>query len=230
LANTLAASRSRRQEKQTRCARPTLGMTYAQRRRDLCRFLCSRDRWKQSARTCDHTNSFSWNGRFVMLGASRDVPCGSTREADRPDNSRPSALCRPGGAGQRLATENSLCGRNDPLNPPHPGAGSPSPGEGSAHAPAGISAGAQGLPSEGPFVSDQFPVPAKDRRGPDEEGGLKLAREQAGCRGQQGSVRAPQVRTTGLPGKNLQLVTKNEDLDLALPALLPRWHEAKEAP
>jgi hypothetical protein len=89
----------------------------------------------------------------------------------------------------------------------------------------------QGLPSEGPFVSDQVPVPAKDRRGGlDEEGGPTLAREQAGCRGQQGSVRAPQVRTTGLPGKNLQLVTKNEDLDLALSALLARWHEAKEAP
>ena len=43
-------------------------------------------------------------------------------------------------------------------------------------------------------------------------------------------VRAPQVRTTGLPGKNLQLVTKNEDLDLALSALLARWHDAKEAP
>jgi hypothetical protein len=47
---------------------------------------------------------------------------------------------------------------------------------------------------------------------------------------QQGSVRAPQVRTTGLPGRNLQLVTKNEDLDLVLSALLARWHEAKEAP
>jgi hypothetical protein len=47
---------------------------------------------------------------------------------------------------------------------------------------------------------------------------------------QQGSVHAPQGRTTGLPGRNLQLVTKNEDLDLVLSALLARWHEAKEAP
>jgi hypothetical protein len=85
------------------------------------------------------------------------------------------------------------------------------------------------LPSEGPFASDQFPVPAKDRRGPDEEGGPTLTREQAGCCGQQGSVRAPEVRTTGVPRKDLQLVTKNEDLDLALSALLAR-HEAKEAP
>jgi hypothetical protein len=51
-----------------------------------------------------------------------------------------------------------------------------------------------------------------------------------GCCGQQGSVRAPEVRATGLPGKDLQLVAKNEDLDLALSALLARWHEAKEAP
>jgi hypothetical protein len=78
-------------------------------------------------------------------------------------------------------------------------------------------------------VSDHFPVPAKDRRGPDEEGGPTLAREQAGAAAK-GSVRAPQVRTTGLPGKNLQVMTKNEDLDVALSALLARWHEAKEAP
>jgi hypothetical protein len=107
LANTLAASRSRRQEKQTRCARPTLGMTYAQRRRDLCRFLCSRDRWKQSARTCDHTNSFSWNGRFVTLGASRGVPCGSTREARPSRQLRALRPMPPRRGGPRLATEDS---------------------------------------------------------------------------------------------------------------------------
>ena len=36
----------------------------------------------------------------------------------------------------------------------------------------------EGLPSEGPFASDQFPVPAKDRRGPDEEGGPKGQRQE----------------------------------------------------
>jgi hypothetical protein len=73
-------------------------------------------------------------------------------------------------------------------------------------------------------------LPVAERVRPAMPSGPTLTREQAGCCGQQGSVRAPEVRTTGLPGKDRQLVTKNEDLDLALSALLARWHKAKEIP
>jgi hypothetical protein len=41
------------------------------------------------------------------------------------------------------------------------------------------------------------------------------------------SVRAPEVRTTGLAGKDVQLMTKN--LDLALSAAFGAWHESEHS-
>jgi hypothetical protein len=115
------------------------------------------------------TLSDTFDTLFTTVNQDLDVQASKTR----PDNSGPPPYAARRG-GPRLATENSLVWEERPESSAPPARVLPRQAKDQLTHLRGYRRAPQGLPPEGPFVSDQSPVPAKDRRAPDEEAAQRL--------------------------------------------------------
>ena len=72
-------------------------------------------------------------------------------------------------------------------------------------------------------------MPAQKRLGTNEERAPMLLGEDPACRSEQRAVPAPVDRALDLPAQDLELVTKDEDLDLCdMAGAMVRCHKAQE--